>query len=713
MTESAGQMLLRHAGASAALRANTQGAGNAAPGPDATVEALVSHVVATPEVVEKYRERIAHLENTIRDIQKNGGAEVPPVKLLVIGGGPCGLCFAIRVAELANARGGPKLLVTVRDSRHRKEDNGAVVYAGSGEGRRRDQVVTLQCDVLDHFSEATREMLFRNIDEEVWSLASNSRNIPIKEVEDRLLQRAQADEFEDVIVLEPTGRSRAPWTEQDEFDIVIGADGSASWTRGHLFGIPNDGSVPIDQFAEQLNQQGGTDYALGIAFDTLASIRTQLRELSTHEKTCKARELGLGPKKLMEMVGGDSHDSDYIDEAMVNVLTPKVADVESPRPVAAPGDQGRLPFSQSKNVIFTLNQTRFLLNASSVTGTGYLNIRLSKTEMDLATTADGRPVSFGNPARVLPDYVDGGRFCCLKSQVPPRGDAFQPQVDHQNGVEGPSSDLWDTVCSGLRFFGIPEEQVTSIIGIELPVRYSTQLMRSKHLHGTDKTPTLMFLVGDAAFQTHFWPGRGMNSAFKGAVMLAHSLQSLLERKKIKDLLRPVARSGSLLDHKELEAYDNFMSRLRQREHAGRSIKFLCGDKMQKICADAAEKKGDCDAFRHAKQQLLDKLVSGGTFGLKTTQSRQLWTHKKLDEAVFVDFAKRILDRMSPQEILVMNSSGEWPLAGGVEILPKDYVATRRLCKTGQDAATKDADTKDFSSQVDSNGGVLGGSVEAC
>ena len=41
------------------------------------------------------------------------------------------------------------------------------------------------------------------------------------------------------------------------------------------------------------------------------------------------------------------------------------------------------------------------------------------------------------------------------------------------------------------------------------------------------------------------------------------------------------------------------------------------------------------------------------------------------------------------------------------------VATRCLCKTGQDAATKDADTKDFGSQVDSNGGVLGGSVEVC
>ena len=41
------------------------------------------------------------------------------------------------------------------------------------------------------------------------------------------------------------------------------------------------------------------------------------------------------------------------------------------------------------------------------------------------------------------------------------------------------------------------------------------------------------------------------------------------------------------------------------------------------------------------------------------------------------------------------------------------VAIRRLCKTGQDAATKDADTKDFASQVDSNGGVLGGSVGAC
>ena len=38
-----------------------------------------------------------------------------------------------------------------------------------------------------------------------------------------------------------------------------------------------------------------------------------------------------------------------------------------------------------------------------------------------------------------------------------------------------------------------------------------------------------FLVGDAAFQTHFWPGRGLNSAFKEALFRPLSVAYILVR----------------------------------------------------------------------------------------------------------------------------------------------------------------------------------------
>ncbi|CAF4252608.1 unnamed protein product, partial [Rotaria magnacalcarata] len=48
---------------------------------------------------------------------------------------------------------------------------------------RRDQVVTLQDHVIEQMPDYIKQGLFRNIEERVWP---TSRNIPIREVEDRL-----------------------------------------------------------------------------------------------------------------------------------------------------------------------------------------------------------------------------------------------------------------------------------------------------------------------------------------------------------------------------------------------------------------------------------------------------------------------------------------------------------------------------------------------
>ena len=52
-------------------------------------------------------------------------------------------------------------------------------------------------------------------------------------------------------------------------------------------------------------------------------------------------------------------------------------------------------------------------------------------------------------------------------------------------------------------FGIPAQYMTNVIGIELNVQWHDQLMCER----AGGFP-MVALVGDAAFQTHFWPGRG-------------------------------------------------------------------------------------------------------------------------------------------------------------------------------------------------------------
>ena len=67
-------------------------------------------------------------------------------------------------------------------------------------GRRRDQIVTIQEDVLAHLSPLTK-MTHANALQRmrVWP---TSRNIPIREIEDRLLYLAQTYFFRDMLVFE-------------------------------------------------------------------------------------------------------------------------------------------------------------------------------------------------------------------------------------------------------------------------------------------------------------------------------------------------------------------------------------------------------------------------------------------------------------------------------------------------------------------------------
>jgi 2-polyprenyl-6-methoxyphenol hydroxylase-like FAD-dependent oxidoreductase len=159
------------------------------------------------------------------------------LEILVIGAGPSGLAFSIELAQRwkqaqqANSNM-IDLRVTIRDKRI--EQVSEANSSGPMPGRRRDQIVTIQEDVLAHLSPLTKMTHAKALQRmRVWP---TSRNIPIREIEDRLLFLAQTYFFRDMLVFETVNDQN--WSANTSaFQIAIGADGAGSLTRQHVFGM--------------------------------------------------------------------------------------------------------------------------------------------------------------------------------------------------------------------------------------------------------------------------------------------------------------------------------------------------------------------------------------------------------------------------------------------------------------------------------------------
>ena len=175
-----------------------------------------------------------------------------------------------------------------------------------------------------------------------------------------------------------------------------------------------------------------------------------------------------------------------------------------------------------------------------------------------------------------------------------------------------------------------------------------------------------FLVGDAAFQTHFWPGRGLNSAFKEVAMLAWCLTAkfaLNNRLKRNEIIH-------------LDYFQAFMQSLRKREHRFRSLIFLCGNSMIEHVDNACV----CERERHEQTGTLLKRIiearnvfirrqNGGNDDLIVGEYNDL---PELDSFKRVDL-KRLLAKMNIFNLNVMVNTGAWPAAPGEEILPRDFI----------------------------------------
>src|SRR5579862_101802 len=108
-----------------------------------------------------------------------------PLIVVVSGGGPVGLTFSINLAMMM----GKHAKIIIYEGRWFVDENGITRWQDEEQGRtRRDQVVTLQDHVIEQMPIYIQKGLFQNIDERVWP---TSRNIPIREVEDRLFALIQ------------------------------------------------------------------------------------------------------------------------------------------------------------------------------------------------------------------------------------------------------------------------------------------------------------------------------------------------------------------------------------------------------------------------------------------------------------------------------------------------------------------------------------------
>ena len=108
-----------------------------------------------------------------------------PLIVVVSGGGPVGLTFSLHLTMMM----GKNVKIIIYEGRWFVDQQGKTRWQGEEQGKiRRDQVVTLQDHVITQMPEYIQKGLFAKYNERVWP---TSRNIPIREVEDRLFELIQ------------------------------------------------------------------------------------------------------------------------------------------------------------------------------------------------------------------------------------------------------------------------------------------------------------------------------------------------------------------------------------------------------------------------------------------------------------------------------------------------------------------------------------------
>jgi len=284
---------------------------------------------------------------------------------------------------------------------------------------------------------------------------------------------------------------------------------------------------------------------------------------------------------------------------------------------------------------------------SKISRSGYLNVQLSNDEMKHVLThpENPEPCTWTNPG-----YLNIGET---------QGKTFKPYHDFKNNVgENGSKHIWQVVLDGLKLFGIRVEHVTNIVGIRLAIRYSKNVIFESNDVPGGLNERWGLLVGDAAFQTHFWPGRGLNSAFKEVAMLAWCLT---DKFAANNRLRRT-------DIVHVSYFKSYMDALREREHRFRSLVFLCGNSMIEHVNNAARQQEICESIKI----LIDRIIVSRNIFIRRRNGVVPANRDLSDNFKEVDIYKLLLE-LKIFSINVMAITGSWPQAPGDEILPRDFI----------------------------------------
>lgn len=215
------------------------------------------------------------------------------MKIVVSGGGPVGLTFALALAELEL---GSKVNVVVHDSRWCIADN-AVHWKDEQRGNaQRQQVVTIQSNQYLKWALPTRRAVFEaGHCSQMWPTGADSQhgyppaNVRIAHVEDRLLQLAAAERF---ITLVPEdfnpAVNHAHMRLLADADLLVISEGSGSRTRGLFapaFGTPDvhmyslSGTEPLRDIVLGLRVKSHLDEPTSVAL-TISQGRFLLNSLN-------------------------------------------------------------------------------------------------------------------------------------------------------------------------------------------------------------------------------------------------------------------------------------------------------------------------------------------------------------------------------------------------------------------------------------------------
>jgi hypothetical protein len=193
----------------------------------------------------------------------------------------------------------------------------------------------------------------------------------------------------------------------------------------------------------------------------------------------------------------------------------------------------------------------------------------------------------------------------------------------------------------------------------LEVGYSSSAVVQNHKQ-------LVYLVGDAVIQTHFWPGRGLNAGMKLAAACAASIANITltprnHNQKYRGSLENTEANSFVSD------YNDFAQKLGKFE-IKRSKTFLCQNLMT-------------EHIKEAQATIAKDSASARVEAIsKVTKSAKVWFEKRVRPGVwqldnpgldsFLSLVSERLSKLTDNTVALLARAEGWPNASGDGVLPQ-------------------------------------------